>query len=416
MTTSRAAPTVARTCLAIAFALLLGGCGGEPRATIAPEVLDAKLAQAAANNRTLLVDLQRRISTSLEADLAAGRTPSIDLLVLSGGADWGAYGTGFLRAWAERPTDDPQAMPEFDVVSGISTGALIAPYAFLGRFAQIDELYRSCSTDWARSKIISSLFSGEALYDITGLETVLRREMEQQIGPALRTLTPAQQQRTLAVATADLDLGILRLWDLPRIAHDSERLYEVERAAMAIPAAFEPVMADGTLQADAGVLMQLIAVGQVESIIDLLEGWNRAHPGRPARLRYWVVVNNRTAVLPVTVQPVWHASLMRGTQMMVKAGVSAPLMALWLQTQVLRGRGLDAELNWTAIPLDHPIDETRAPFDPRTTNDLSDLGQRIARSQTPWQTSMPSFLQSGLLNATPEAPPAQPAPEKTIPR
>lgn len=408
MTIPRAPSTVAAACLTIALAAVLGGCGGAKRAAIAPEVLDAKVAQAAASNRELLSNLQRRINRSLDADLAAGRTPSIDLLVLSGGADWGAYGTGFLRAWAERPADDPQAMPEFDLVSGISTGALIAPYAFLGRFAQIDELYRSCSTDWARSKIVSSLLNGEALYDITGLETVLRREMEIHIAPALRVLTPAQQQRTLAVATADLDLGILRLWDLPALAHDSERLYQVERAAMAIPAAFAPVMADGTLQADAGVLMQLIAVGQVEGIIELLEGWNRSHPGQPARLRYWVVVNNRTAVLPTTVQPAWHASLMRGTQMMVKAGVTAPLMALWMQTQVLRGRGLDAEFNWTAIPLDHPVDETRAPFDPRTTNELSDLGQRVARSPTPWQTSMPSFLQSGLLNATPTAPPAVP--------
>lgn len=406
---------VVHSFLVAAFAVLMTGCGKEPRGTIAPEVLDAKLAQAAANNRALLTALQRRVVTSLEADLAAGRTPSIDLLVLSGGADWGAYGTGFLRAWAERPADDPQAMPDFDLVSGISTGALIAPYAFLGRFAQIDELYRNCSTDWAKSKIVSSLLSGEALYDISGLEAVLKREMEQQIAPALRTLTPAQQQRTLAVATADLDLGILRLWDLSTLAHDSERLYEVERAAMAIPAAFEPVMADGTLQADAGVLMQLIAVGQIEGIIEILEDWNRAHADHPARLRYWVVVNNRTAVLPTTVQPAWHASLLRGTQMMVKAGVTAPLMALWLQTQVLRGRGLDAELNWTAIPLDYPVDETRAPFDPRTTNELSDLGQKTARSPKPWQTAMPSFLQSGLLNATPEVPPAT-TPEKTIPR
>lgn len=94
--------------------LLAAGCGGGPRAEIASAVLDAKLAQAAAGNRELLTTLQRRVVTSLEADLAAGRRPSIDLLVLSGGADWGAYGTGFLRAWAERPAGDPQAMPEFD--------------------------------------------------------------------------------------------------------------------------------------------------------------------------------------------------------------------------------------------------------------------------------------------------------------
>jgi hypothetical protein len=212
------------------------------------------------------------------------------------------------------------------------------------------------------------------------------------------------------VATGDLDLGILRLWDLRILANDPNRLYEIERAAMAIPAAFAPVMADGTLQADAGVMMQLVAVGQIELLVDVMEGWNRAHPDKPARLRYWVVVNNRTAVLPATVQPSWHASLMRGTQMMVKSGVTAPLMALWLQTQVLHGRGLDAQFNWTAIPLDHPVDETRPPFDPRTTNELSDLGKKVALSATPWNTSIPTFLESGFTTVAPAAPPTAPTP------
>ncbi len=379
--------------------LSLSGCGKAARVEFAPAELQAKVVQANTTNATLVRTLRERARASLDADLAANRTPSIDLLVLSGGADWGAYGTGFLRAWSGVPASDPGAMPEFDIVSGISTGALIAPYAFLGKFAEIDQLYRTCSTEWATSQTFSSLFSGDALYDISGLEKVLHHEMKQVIAPSLRAMPPGN--RTLVVATADLDLGILRLWDVQGLAADSERLYDIERAAMAIPGAFAPVIADGTLQADAGVLMQLVAVGQSEIIVEVLDAWNLAHPDHPARLRYWVVVNNRTAVLPVTTQATWHAGLLRGTQMMVKAGVTAPLMALWLQTQLLREHGLDVQFQWTSIPLDHPIDETRAPFDPRTTNELSDLGAQVARSATPWHTTMPSFLQSGLTATAP---------------
>jgi len=282
-------------------------------------------------------------------------------------------------------------MPDFDLVSGISTGALIAPYAFLGLYDRVDELYRSSSTDWAREHKLYALASGTSLYDISVLEQRIQEESIQILAPALRARTDSQ--RSLLVATSDLDLGILRLWDLQTTAADPERLYQIQRAAIAIPAAFEPVIVDGTLQADAGVMMQLIAVGRVQGMIDALEVWNRANPATPARLRYWVVVNNRTHEPPRTVQPTWHGSLMRTSNLMLKAGVIAPLKNLALRTQVLRNRGIEAEFRWTAIPPDFPIDDSLSPFDPRTTCTLSDLGRRIALSESPWQTLAPLYLQ-----------------------
>lgn len=366
------------------------GCSGG-RAELPRDELYRRLERAGTANLDLIRDMHARIGRTLDADVAAGRKPSIDILSLSGGGDWGAYGSGFLRAWSQIPADDPRAMPDFDLITGISTGALIAPYAYLGMYDRVDELYRGSSTDWAREHTLYGLISGNALYDISGLEDRIRDELVQTLAPALRA--KADQQRSLVVATADLDLGLMRLWDLQAIAADPERLFQVQRAAIAIPAAFEPVLIDGTLQADAGVLMQLIAVGRVQGMIDALEGWNRTHPGTPARLRHWVVVNNRTHEPPATVQPTWHGSLMRTSNMMLKAGVIAPLKNLALRTQVLRNRGIDAEFHWTAIPPDFPIDETLNPFDPRTTCALSDLGRKVALSATPWQEKAPLYLQ-----------------------
>ncbi|MFO0005246.1 MAG: patatin-like phospholipase family protein, partial [bacterium] len=56
---------------------------------------------------------------------------TLDVLAISGGGDWGAFGTGLLRGWGE-VTDPAMKRPKFDVVSGVSTGALIAPFAYLG--------------------------------------------------------------------------------------------------------------------------------------------------------------------------------------------------------------------------------------------------------------------------------------------
>ena len=376
-------------CIAVCLVALIGCAGG--RGELPREELYQRLERAGEANLALVRDMHARIGRTLDADVAAGRKPSIDILSLSGGGDWGAYGSGFLRAWSQIPAGDPRAMPDFDLITGISTGALIAPYAYLGLYDRVDDLYRGSSTDWAREHTLYGLVSGNALYDISGLEDRIREELVQTIAPALRT--KADQHRSLVVATADLDLGLLRLWDLQAIAADPDRLFQVQRAAIAIPAAFEPVVIDGTLQADAGVLMQLIAVGRMEGLIDALEAWNRTHPGTPARMRHYVVVNNRTHEPPTTVQPTWHGSLLRTSNMMLKAGVIAPLKNLALRVQVLRNRGLDAEFHWTAIPPDFPIDATLNPFDPRTTCALSDLGRRTALSTTPWHVEAPLYLQ-----------------------
>ncbi len=377
-------------CLLALSLLFPAGCSGG-RAVIPSEELYRRLDQAEAANLELVQTLRARVVPALADDLAAGREPAIDILSLSGGGDWGAYGAGFLRAWSEIPKDDPRAMPEFDMVNGISTGALIAPYAFLGLFERVDELYRNSSTDWAREHIFYGLVSGNSLYDITDLEERIRDEISSTIAAALRA--QRAEHRSLVVATADLDLGILRLWDLLKAADDPARLYQIQRAAIAIPAAFEPVVIDDTLQADAGVLMQLIAVGRLQGLVDVLQEWNAAHPATPARLRHWVVVNNRTHEPPTTVQPNWRGSLMRSSTMMLKAGVIAPLKNLALRTQVLRSQGLEAEFRWTAIPPDFPIDSGLNPFDPRTTRALSDLGRRIALSATPWHDHAPLYLQ-----------------------
>ena len=65
---------------------------------------------------------------------AGGRKepPVIDILIISGGGDSGALGTAFLKGWQKVPAQHPLAKPEFDAVTGVSTGTLIAPFAFLG--------------------------------------------------------------------------------------------------------------------------------------------------------------------------------------------------------------------------------------------------------------------------------------------
>ncbi len=81
------------------------------------------------------------------------RPPQIDMLIISGGGDWGSFGAGFLKGWERISADDPMAMPQFTAVTGVSTGTLIAPFAFLGdpqSIETIDHLYRNPQPDWVK--------------------------------------------------------------------------------------------------------------------------------------------------------------------------------------------------------------------------------------------------------------------------
>jgi hypothetical protein len=76
-----------------------------------------------------------------------------NLLLISGGGDWGAFGTGFLKGWSR--LHRPLTKPEFDVVTGVSTGALISPFAFLGDDESIEAvvaLYRNPNPDWVKTR------------------------------------------------------------------------------------------------------------------------------------------------------------------------------------------------------------------------------------------------------------------------
>src|SRR5687767_12425740 len=129
--------------LAVAPCALTAGCGGaaerqaRPRAALVTARAERD-DQAMAERRSLIDRNLARIKAEYD-DYTAGRAPAppvVDLLVISGGADWGAFGAGILKGWGKVP-DAAMRRPEFDAVTGVSTGALIAPFAFLGDDASI---------------------------------------------------------------------------------------------------------------------------------------------------------------------------------------------------------------------------------------------------------------------------------------
>ena len=139
-------------------ALVLTGCGpAMTRSEVArPDLLKLRTRgdeQGLAASEKILQKLLERTKTEYDRRAAAGQKepPVIDILIISGGGDWGAFGAGFLKGWQKVPAQHPLAKPEFDAVTGVSTGTLIAPFAFLGDEQSIDEIVEPLSQPGGRT-------------------------------------------------------------------------------------------------------------------------------------------------------------------------------------------------------------------------------------------------------------------------
>ena len=163
-------------------------------------------------------------------------------LAISGGGAHGAFGAGLLYGWSQSGT-----RPEFTMVTGISTGALTAPFAFLGSKydEQLKEVYTTTTTDkiLKRRWILSALLS-DAMADTQPMAKTIAKfitpEMVEEIAVAHRG------GRRLFIGTVNLDAGRSVIWSIGAIAASDhpdkvQIIHDVMRASASIPVAFPPV-------------------------------------------------------------------------------------------------------------------------------------------------------------------------------
>src|SRR3954451_12419685 len=263
--------------LGLAAAVGLAGCTTSelprlPRTQadlISAREVDAE--QAETLRREVVLRALPRTKAEYDA-YAAGRAPAppvMDFLILSGGGDWGAFGAGVLKGWGR--VAGPMARPSFDAVTGVSTGALIAPFAFLGdesSINQIVELYRNPRPDWFQPRSLLSFITGGASYgDIPGLEADIRRTLDTAM--MRRLVETGRDGRVLVVNTSNLDFAEMRAWDLVAEAEralktgETERVSRILLASAAIPGAFPPREIDGDLYVDGAMTGNILYGGRL---------------------------------------------------------------------------------------------------------------------------------------------------------
>ena len=336
----------------LAGELMLGGCGP---AMIRPEVSEQDLLkvrtkgdeQAVTEGRRLLDRSLERAKAEYDRYTAGGRKapPVIDILIISGGGDWGAFGAGFLKGWQKVPAQHPLAKPEFDAVTGVSTGTLIAPFAFLGDQQSIDDivdLYRNPQEDWVKQRgFLYFLPDNISFAEVPGLEREMRKHITMDL---LRRIAKAGTDgRLLAVNTTDLDSGTSRVFDLvaeAQLAADSgqvDRVHNIMLASAGIPGAFPFRIIDDELYVDGSVTGNIIYGGRIAEEDSLPALWQKAYPNLPSpKFRFWVIFNNQFRPVPVVTAPNWVAVIQRSLETSSRAATATAVRHLFAMSEISR--------------------------------------------------------------------------------
>ena len=171
--------------------------------------------------------------------------PPTAYLAVSGGGDNGAFASGLLNGWTKAGT-----RPEFKLVTGVSTGALIAPFAFLGPAydGALKSLYVNVSTkDIIAERAFYSVLLKDAMNDSAPLFELLRVHVTQEMVDAIGA--EYAKGRLLFLATTNLDARRPVVWNVTKIAASRQPgaldlIRKIMLASASIPGAFPPVMFD----------------------------------------------------------------------------------------------------------------------------------------------------------------------------
>jgi hypothetical protein len=370
-----------------------------------PELLALRTAsdeQTVTALRTILGRLLERTKAEYDRYTASKRStpPGIDILIISGGGDWGAFGAGFLQGWQQVPAQHPLAKPEFDAVTGVSTGTLIAPFAFLGDAQAIDEivtLYRNPQPDWVQQRGMLYFLPNNISFDaVPGLE----REMRTHITLAMlrRIAQAGADGRLLAVNTTDLDTGTSRVFDLVAEAQRSvasgevDRVHNIMLASAGIPGAFPFRMIDNAMYVDGGVTGNIIYGGRITEEDSLPALWQRTYPTLPIPpIRYWVIFNNQFRPVPEVTAPHWPAVVQRSLETSTRAATATALRHLYAMAEISRlKRQADVQVRIVSIPGDWtpPVPGV---FITETMNNLVDLGTKMGADPASWSDAPPGL-------------------------
>jgi predicted patatin/cPLA2 family phospholipase len=376
---------------------LLWGCGALHKRTPLPEGLSPVARVAGISDIRMWGDeppayIAKWLNMT-QAELTA-RYPALihtahNYLALSGGGSDGAFGAGLLVGWTAKGD-----RPEFSLVTGISTGALIAPFAFLGPDydAQLKEVYTTISTEDIVRKLNFSRIRGTAA---VGSTEPFRKTLAKYVDQNMMEAISAEHRkgRRLMVGTTNLDAGRPVIWNIGAIASSGDPnaldlIRDVLLASASIPGAFPPVyidvLANGThydeMHVDGGASSQVFLYPSGLDMHRVVEKFEVK--GTP---RVYIVRNHYLEPEWKTVKPKLSAIAGRSISTLILNQGYGDMYRLYLEAEKA---GIDYNLAY--IPAEFTTKE-KEPFDQEYMVELFDIGYRMGLSGYPWKKMPPGL-------------------------
>lgn len=379
--------------LTIVSVALVTGCGTIPKRTPLPEELSIKAeipgiprARAWGDESPPWTDAWFELSQEeLQTRYPALYRKEHNYLAISGGGSNGAFTAGLLLGWTETGT-----RPDFTAVTGISTGALIAPFAFLGSDydATLKKLYTGTSTeDILTERGFWSGFYGlqsDALADTKPMQKLLKKYITPQIMEAIAE--EYQKGRQLEIGTTNLDAGRPVIWNIGRIAASGhpkalDLIRDLMLASASIPVAFPPVLVE--VEANGQVYDELHVDGGGTTQIYMYPvdlDWGRIEEKLEVKGRPNVYLIRNSAIDPKysEVEPGIANIAGRTIDSLIRTQGIGDMYRMYLQT---KRDGLSYHLAYIPKAFD---EESKEPFDKEYMGKLFDFGYRLAKDGYPW--------------------------------
>lgn len=319
-----------------------------------------------------------------------GTYPPLHYLALSGGGDGGAFGAGILNGWTEN--GERQL---FSIVTGVSTGALIAPFAFLGQNydLKIRDAYLMSSSNKIFIKniwtVLSGLLGGPSITD----NSPLKRQLDLNITQEMLNEIAIEHKRgrRLFIATTNLEAERGVIWDIGEIAlsgrEDSLAMVKkIMLASAAIPGIFEPVIIDVTvngidyqeMHVDGGVTSQLVLypIRIQKKAVDVFRNYNLER-------HLYIIRNSKVEGEYKEINSGFFSITQRSIESLIKYHGTGDLYRLYISS--LRD---EIKYNLITIPPDFDMKSNES-FDPEVMKSLYELGFKISRHSDFWQDKPP---------------------------
>jgi hypothetical protein len=371
------------------IAFLLVNCSSFSRKSFTREQQDLAGIPGIADARIWADDPAGLSRTAPFSDGQRKRT-SIDVLALSGGGAEGAFGAGLLVGWTEAGN-----RPEFSMVSGTSSGALIAPFAFLGvsHDPTLKDLFTSgIAETLLRIDGLNAIF-GSGVFKTEPLKLLIARYVDED----LLHLIASQHRRgrRLFIVTTNIDAQRTAVWNMGAIAASdySGRLQlfrDILVASASAPGLFAPayiqVQAGNAqfqeMHVDGAVTSNVLAVP--ESV--LLQKVVLTDPAKP---KLYIIVNGKITPDFVVIGDGTLSIVARSFYSTVKANTRNTLIATY---DFARRNGWQFRL--AAIQPDYAVTSTTFNFDTDYMRGLFNLGFSMGRTGQHWQSSLKTLAAS----------------------